>query len=284
MVICVHRSKAVGPPPGYVYPDPEAQKTDWTYPTQNLWATQFVLYCAGKAQSPINLDRFGGILNAVKAEPIRFLFYDKVPQTMTATNNGHTVAVSYTSILKPHMWLGTLSLSPYILDSFHFHWGADNTKGSEHTLNSVRYPLELHLVHYRMIHGSTARAADKAEGIAVLGVMFEISTEDNPTLAPLITAMGSITAKDASTTLAGVFAIGKLLPADTKKFYRYGGGFTTPPCNEVVVWTVFQDPITISSTQLATFRTLLDKDGNGIVDNFRNVQPINNRKIWRNFV
>lgn len=32
---------------------------------------------------------------------------------------------------------------------------------------------------------------------------------------------------------------------DLTKFYRYQGSLTTPTCDEVVVWTVFEEPIKI---------------------------------------
>lgn len=41
------------------------------------------------------------------------------------------------------------------------------------------------------------------------------------------------------------------------KYYRYQGGLTTPPCSEVVQWTIFRDTIRISKSQVkkkATFR------------------------------
>jgi len=34
----------------------------------------------------------------------------------------------------------------YKLAQFHFHWGADDGKGSEHTVDSNAYPLEVRLI------------------------------------------------------------------------------------------------------------------------------------------
>ncbi|CAJ0937747.1 unnamed protein product [Ranitomeya imitator] len=38
--------------------------------------------------------------------------------------------------------------NPFRLKQFHFHWGADNNWGSEHTVDSKVFPAELHLVHW----------------------------------------------------------------------------------------------------------------------------------------
>lgn len=46
----------------------------------------------------------------------------------------------------------------------HFHWGAKNVKGSEHTIDGKRFDLELHIVHRAL----------GADDIAVLGVLFNI--------------------------------------------------------------------------------------------------------------
>ena len=66
-----------------------------------------------------------------------------------------------------------------------------------------------------------------------------------------------------------------LLPEeeDLDSFYRYRGSLTTPTCDEVVTWTVFSKPNTMSSAQLQQFRTLINAEGKPLVNNDRPPQP-----------
>ena len=41
---------------------------------------------------------------------------------------------------------GPLAFS-YQLLQLHFHWGRRNGRGSEHTINGEKFPMEMHLVH-----------------------------------------------------------------------------------------------------------------------------------------
>ncbi|XP_055957680.1 putative carbonic anhydrase 3 [Patella vulgata] len=139
----------------------------------------------------------------------------------------------------------------YKLAQFHFHWGSDDTKGSEHQLNSRTYPMEVHLVHYKTSLGSLGNAVD------------------------LVSLNNT--------------ALMNFIPSNPTNFFRYSGSLTTPSCNEVVVWTVFTETIKISKTQMATFRTLMssETDSNNqqynITNNFRPVQPLYSRPVLSNF-
>lgn len=50
--------------------------------------------------------------------------------------------------------------------------------------------------------------------------------------------------------LSGSLSLKNLLPVSTSKFYRYSGSLTTPGCNEIVVWTVFDEPVSMSENQV----------------------------------
>lgn len=59
------------------------------------------------------------------------------------------------------------------------------------------------------------------------------------------------------------------------------GSLTTPKCNEAVTWIIFPDTIPISLHQMAKFRSLSNGiEGLLLVDNYRHLQPIGNRKIF----
>ena len=52
------------------------------------------------------------------------------------------------------------------------------------------------------------------------------------------------------------FTMKSILPSNIKDFTRYSGSLTTPPCSQVVVWTVFKEPITITSAQVISSRLI----------------------------
>lgn len=140
----------------------------------------------------------------------------------------------------------------YALKQFHFH------HPSEHTIDGKSFPLEAHLVHA------------SADGrLAVVGVMFEEGAA-NPALERVwATAPG----RAGKAAVAFEIDPAKLVPAGSPA-YRYEGSLTTPPCSEIVAWTVLAQPLTASRGQLAAFAALFP-------DNHRPVQPLNRRYVLK---
>ncbi len=180
--------------------------------------------CNGQEQSPIDLNP-----SAIPASILPPAIYWRPADVTSAANNGHTFQVSLDSPGRI-----VLDGKQYNFLQLHFH------AGSEHTLNGYRYPLEVHLVH----------AADDGS-LAVIGILF-VEGQENPALAQLISTLpGTQGAYDPNM----VFDLKSLLPGDWSA-YRYHGSLTTPPCSEIVSWTVFERPLTASRDQIAVFETL----------------------------
>lgn len=151
----------------------EKKHGEWGYVNKNSWKG---VCKTGRSQSPIDLDLKDAVV--VHWEPLKFHNYN-ARGTITAKNNGHTELVegfrSWTK--KPYITGGNLK-GRYYLKQFHFHWDGNSRFGSEHTLDSLHYPLEAHLVHIRS--GLDEHNATKVEnGIAVVAVQFKIAKKDS---------------------------------------------------------------------------------------------------------
>ncbi|MEZ5833816.1 MAG: carbonic anhydrase [Dongiaceae bacterium] len=217
--------------------------THWAYDGEagpKNWgelSADFKVCSLGMEQTPIDLK---GTVRAETGlvEPA----FKQMP--LTILNNGHTVQVNCASGSRT-----LISGLPFELAQFHFH------HPSEHLLSGRAFELELHFVH------------KSSEGqLAVLGVFIR-EGQENAALAPIWSAMprevGEPQQIDALVDPAA------LLPAE-RKYFRYKGSLTTPPCSEGVLWTVFKDPIEASSGQIRQFAELFPA-------NARPVQSLNSR-------
>ncbi|XP_048729997.2 carbonic anhydrase-like [Ostrea edulis] len=245
----------------------------WDYSDPASWNSTYS-NCGGTSQSPIALTESS--MTPASFEPFS-VTGDNVTLTETLSNNGHSavVAISQTITVTGGGLGGTFKVA-----QFHFHWGNDSTTGSEHTLNGQQYPMELHIVTYNSSYADLNTALPQSDGLAVLGFFFQISSSDNPNFAPIVSGLSSIAAKDATHSITG-FMLKDLMTASMSKFYRYKGSLTTPTCDESVTWTVFAEALSISETQLATFRTLYEDSGSTIqmVDNYRPTLALNGRTV-----
>ncbi|KAG7155750.1 carbonic anhydrase 2-like [Homarus americanus] len=258
-----------------------AGHADWSYSGNDNgpehWKDMYP-ECGGERQSPVNVDTE----DVVGEEPwpeFQWHHFKTVPKMMTLTNTGHSAQVS-SEDLRASVTGGDLG-AEYTFDQFHFHWGSDDKLGGcEHTVDDKRWASELHLVFYKTEYGSMEAALKKSDGVAVFAVFLEHSQEDNPSLHNVVAGLSSITNPEDSTTIKP-FPLMEILPRSLTEFYRYQGSLTTPGCNQVVTWTVFKRHITVSSAQLKMFRSLKFEDGEAMQDNFRPIQPLNDREIFQ---
>ncbi|XP_013860877.1 carbonic anhydrase 1 [Austrofundulus limnaeus] len=255
----------------------------WGYGASNgpaKWADKFPI-ANGRRQSPINIVPSAASYDK-GLKPLK-LQYD--PKTcLEILNNGHSFQVTFVDDNDSSTLKGGPISGTYRLKQFHFHWGSTDGAGSEHTVDGKKYPAELHLVHWNTKYASFSEAANKPDGLAVVGVFLTIGS-DNPNLQKLIDAFSAIRTKGKQTSFAD-FNPATLLPSSLH-YWTYDGSLTTPPLLESVTWIVCKEPISISSAQMARFRDLLfSGDGEAeccMADNYRPPQPIKGRSVRASF-
>lgn len=271
--------------------------------------------CNGVKQSPIDIPaKYGGLFPGPESTPLTMSSYVRVRfskfsndaehygnendddrvTTGIFKNNGHTAQLDVASTIGATQGIlrGGQLEGDYQILQLHFHWGANDKQGSEHTVDGKEYPLELHVVH-RKVGVALADLFTTPKSLSVTGFFFEVDKWDNPNtaLAPLTNALEQIVTSNTNIDFSTVnFSLVDLLkpvaPIDgaarSSRYSTYEGSLTTPGCYEVVEWNNFLTPLKVSRAQLQQFRMLDDSDSNAIVDNFRPPQPLNGRsvKFW----
>ncbi|KAI7741010.1 hypothetical protein M8C21_004775 [Ambrosia artemisiifolia] len=201
----------------------------------------------GDMQSPIDLTH----KRVQTTSKLGRLDTDYKPANTTLINKGHEMELK---------WIGGaghihINGTEYQLKDAHWH------TPTEHTINGQRFNLELHLVH---------ESIDKKK--AVVGILYKIGRHDSflAKMEPCFKALASRTDVEKS--------VGTIDPRDIKigsrKYYRYIGSLTTPPCNQSVIWTIVQEVRTVSQEQLRIIREAIHNEAHA---NARPLQLLNNR-------
>jgi len=272
---------------------------EWNHEGRDYWPQQFP-YCNGKRQSPININN-QDVKIETDVNDLAFPKYDEV-STGKIVNNGHVLQFDPTGdsiptgdLSVPHITKGMLESEDtdfkYEFLQAHFHWGSHSGQGSEHRIDDVEYPMELHIVHKNSDTSEDCFQNEAYCSLAVVGILFHVGSEDNTVMQPFVDAANEIgdlatyalqEAKEVPTDIKLKDLI-DLVDIDNNgpAYYYYKGSLTTPECNEVVNWFVMENTISISETQMEAFRKLKYKDGAPMVDNYRHPQPVNNRVVKR---
>lgn len=232
----------------------------------------------GKRQSPIDIT---GATQDKDLGAFTLTNYDStaINYNFTVLNNGHGLKVNFPD--KVYTVTGGGLPGEFTTAQLHIHWGNVDGRGSEHTVDKKKYAAELHFVSYNIKYGGVSGSLKAEDGLAVLGVLIEVGGSDN--LAFSFLDFASNVTSPKTSVIIEPFTFDRILPEDKTKYFRYKGSLTTPPCSQVVTWTVFKDPVSISERQVNLMRSLKFEDKTKMVDNYRPVMPLHGRAIKASF-
>ncbi|XP_075976506.1 carbonic anhydrase 1-like [Anticarsia gemmatalis] len=244
----------------------------WTYDDEAQWpGTRCKI--GGRRQSPIDIRTEIVIKDFtkqfIKYGPLVFTGYREV--LVSGINNGHTIQFSTEGEEAIHPVLSGGPLKHvYRLEQIHFHWL------SEHSINGVKYPMEIHFVHVRT-DLTVYEALGKRDGLAIVAVFCNVQAELDDYQQEAMEIMEYIPKlMNTGDRLSGVILdMTKLLSPNKGSYYTYAGSLTSPECNEAVVWIIFEIPIYLSDAQYRLF----GKIGVGR-HNFRSLQKMRQHVVF----
>lgn len=205
-------------------------------------AAEYATCSTGSAQSPIDLG-----VAEITVLPDLLINYRS--GEVSVTDNGHTVQATAASSSADSSSI-SLDGTEFTLLQMHFH------APSEHTINGVFAPAEVHFVH-----------RSETGELAVIGVMLTEGTTDHAAWSAYTETLSVGEEQTITTTLEWP----AMLPGDALTI-RYAGSLTTPPCTEGVRWLVMDTPVEVSAAQLAAFVEAHE-------GNHRPVQELNDREV-----
>lgn len=209
------------------------------------WAAlspKFALCDAGKRQSPIDV----GDVVPGRIESIRYAYQ---PTTLRVRHTEHTLRMD----VDPG---STLEVDGVVYEwrELHFH------RISEHAVRGRQFPLEAHLVH------------ESDDGRLLIVAAFVKFGDWNRQLMR-IQQLAPLERGQASEPSEITFDANQFLgPEDERRFYRYEGSLTVPPCTEGVQWLVLERVLVAGMKQQYHFRRLVH-------GNYRPIQPHNGRTV-----
>ncbi|XP_073013563.1 alpha carbonic anhydrase 1, chloroplastic-like [Typha latifolia] len=223
----------------------------------NYWGSlnqEFALCTKGKQQSPIDIANDG-----VSYDPeLESLTRDYDSANATLVDNGINIGLRF------HDTVGEVVVNGknYTLKQLHWH------SPSEHTINGQRFPVELHLVHI-----------SEDGNITVVAILYKYGHAD-PFLFQMRDKVAELAKENCSGDEEAHIPAGavrvKSLSRRTRKYFRYVGSLTTPPCTENVIWNILGKVREMTEEQVAALRAPLSA---GYKNNSRPTQPVNGRTV-----
>ncbi|XP_052890599.1 putative carbonic anhydrase 3 [Anopheles moucheti] len=211
-----------------------------------------------EAYQPAPIDINVGRAERIELPALRWNRYETLPASVKLTNTGETVILSARwNGESPSLEGGALD-GRYLFSQLHFHWGQTALDGSEHTIDGYRLPLEMHIIHFAERFGDQDEALSVPGGILCLVYLFNLKSNPNRFIDPVVKGLGSTVLPESYTKLEP-FPLIDLFHAFVDEYFLYWGGTRNGPQVAPMLWMISRTQEPIDFHQLKQFNRLLDR-------------------------
>ncbi|XP_047121591.1 carbonic anhydrase-related protein 10-like [Schistocerca piceifrons] len=260
----------------------------WTYDGisgPNFWGRinpQWSLCNKGRRQSPIDVDPDKLLFDPL----LRPLHIDKHIVSGTLLNTGQTMVFRVDKDAKHHVNISGGPLAyRYQLEEMYFHYGMDNSHGSEHSIHGYHFPGEMQMYAFNAeLYKNMSEAQHKSQGIVGVAIMMQIREPPTNELRLISSNFQRVKFKGQMTPIKHL-SLHHLLP-DTDHYMTYEGSTTHPGCWETTVWIILNKPIYISRQEMYSLRLLMqgpqEEQKAPLGNNVRPPQHLHHRTVRTN--
>ncbi|CAH1995988.1 unnamed protein product [Acanthoscelides obtectus] len=230
----------------------------------------------GCFDSPINISLTYS--TPMTLSPLKWVNFEVPPKKMKLTNTGHTVIFSAKwGQERPYIMDGPF-VGRYVFSSWHLHWGISPLEGSEHAVDGVKYPAEMHVILFKSSYLTQEAALKEQDGCAALVYFFKLQDTPNPCFQDIIMTLKDIHDPGTSRKISPS-PITSIVRKFTNDYFLYWGAISTARCRHYLMWLINRVPIGVSEAQIDAFRYLTDEEGHHITRNFRELQDTKDRTV-----
>jgi len=243
----------------------------------NAWLDKYD-QCASKGQSPIALPHKPH--KVVRTKLATTENFEKT-RAVLVTVDGHGLQgyLKNDEDCPIHQGVYKAEHVQWKLYKFRLVFGADSSKGAEHSYRGRKYAAELQFYSYNTKYGSPEEAGKHENGIMVYADLLKVQKHDDPDIEALFDSAKKLQGVDAFVMHTSLATLGKAIEKNSYNLYK--GSFTFPPCSRKILWAIFANPGGISERQLEILRGITSVSGEKVpCNNQRPIQPLNNRKVY----
>jgi len=231
------------------------------------WEGEAPVCTAGEQQSPINIptasvEKVGedNFLAKASWKPVRGL---------RLVNEG-----SHLSMTSKQFGYFTVKAGPNGYPKFYQLVDIRLRMPSEHMINGKQFAAELQMVHKNQ---KTVLAFEDKD-VVIASFLFDLGEESKllKQLLPSDLPMKEGQFAKLEAPIDFMWALGASMDSP---FYRYKGSHTTPGCEEVAQWLVFEQPMTLSLAQWQDFKAVFSSPSAN-----RPIQPLGSRMLSKSYI